>query len=686
MSGACASPDAPIAAAAGGRERLIAVVGNPNVGKSSLFNALTGLRVRVANYAGVTVDAMEGPVGLAGGQARVVDLPGTYSLVPTSADEAIVERVLRGDDGIPPDAVLVVLESTNLRRNLFLLTEVLDLGRPVVIALNMIDEARRAGLDVPAKRLAELTGATVVETVATTGEGLDALRVALDRAASKASGAATKRVWRFQDPGHEGRLDETAGPTAWERLVSLRRAEPALRSAEVAARYAWVNEALGAAPASSTVRARTDRIDQKLLHPVLGPLFFLGIMALVFQSVFAGAEPLMGAIEKGVEWLQGQAAAHLPALLPPLGVSLINDGVLAGVGAVVVFLPQIIILFFFLGLLEDTGYMARAAFIVDRPLKALGLSGRSFIPLLSSFACAIPGALATRTIPSRGERLLALFLTPLMTCSARLPVYTLLIAAFLPATTVLGVLNLQGLVLFGLYLGGMASAALLALLISRRRGARGKELPLVVELPPYRRPALSSVLLKLRLRGGDFLKRAGTTIFVVSVVLWVLMSFPRVAPRAGMSDEEAKAAQLRQSYAGQLGHALEPAIRPLGYDWKIGVGLIASFAAREVFVGTMGVVYSVGEGADEESESLRERLQTATHEAGPRAGQPVFTLPAVLSLLVFYIFALQCGATVAVIKREAGSWRFALGQLATFGALAWVSAFVVFQGLTAAGW
>lgn len=685
MSGACASPDAAVAPAAGTRERLIAVVGNPNVGKSSLFNALTGLRVRVANYAGVTVDAMEGPVGLAGGQARVVDLPGTYSLVPTSADEAIVERVLLGDGATPPDAVLVVLESTNLRRNLFLLTEVLDLGRPVVVALNMIDEARRAGLDVPTKRLAELTGATVVETVATTGEGLDALKVALDRA-SAASGAPAKRVWSFKDPAHEARLEQTSGDTAWARLVALREAEPSRRTDEVAARYGWINEALGAAPASSTVRARTDAIDKKLLHPALGPVFFLLIMGIVFQSVFAWAEPVMGWIEAGVAWLQGQAGTHLPKVLPPLGVSLINDGVIAGVGAVVVFLPQIIILFFFLGLLEDTGYMARAAFLVDRPLKALGLSGRSFIPLLSSFACAIPGALATRTIPSRTERLLALFLAPLMTCSARLPVYTLLIAAFIPATTVAGVLNLQGLVLFGLYLGGMAAAALLALVISRSRRGRGKELPLVVELPPYRRPGLRSVLLKLRLRGGDFLKRAGTTIFVVSVVLWFLMTFPRVTAPEGTSDEEAKATQLRESFAGQLGHAIEPAIRPLGYDWKIGVGLIASFAAREVFVGTMGVVYSVGDEADETSEPLRERLKEATHDGGALAGKPVYTLPTVLSLLVFYIFALQCGATVAVIKREAGSWKFALGQLATFGALAWVSAFVVYQGTTALGW
>jgi ferrous iron transport protein B len=514
-----------------------------------------------------------------------------------------------------------------------------------------------------------------------TGEGLDALRAALDRAAER---APARRVWRFDDAALEGRLPELPGACAWERLVALRAAVPAARQAEVAARYAWIQGALGAAASKTDVRARTDRIDRLLLHPVLGPLFFLLTMALVFQSVFAGAEPLMQGIDAGADWLKGLAQAHLPALVGPLGTSLVADGVIAGVGAVVVFLPQILILFFFLGLLEDTGYMARAAFIVDRPLKALGLSGRSFIPLLSSFACAIPGVLATRTIPSRSERLLAIFLAPLMTCSARLPIYTLLIAAFIPKRTYLGVIGLQGLVLLGLYLSGMAAAACLALVIGRRRAGRGRELPLVVELPPYRRPAARSVLTKLRLRGGDFLKRAGTTIFAVTLVLWALATFPRTTPPPGVSEAEARALQLEGSAAGRLGHAIEPVIRPLGYDWKIGVGLIASFAAREVFVNTMGVVYSLGD-VDEESQTLRDKLHAARYDRGPRAGQKVFTLPAVLSLLAFYVFALQCGATVAVVRRETGSWRFALGQLAGFLVLAWVAAFVVYQGLTALG-
>lgn len=690
MSGACSTqPGAAAVAPAPARQRTITVVGNPNVGKSSIFNALTGLRVKVANYPGVTVDAMEGQVRLPAGHARMVDLPGTYSLLPTSADEAIVERVLlgHGEGAEAPDAILVVLEATNLRRNLFVLSEVFDLGRPVVVALNMVDEARRAGIDIPSRRLAELTGAEVVETVATTGEGLDALRAALERAS--AAGAPARRVWRFADPALEARVEQTPGDTAWDRLAALRRDDAGFRQAEVAARWAWINDALGAGATTGQARARTDRIDAWLLHPVFGPLFFVATMAVVFQSVFWWAEPLMASIEGAQAWLQDLAGAHLAGPLGELGASLVRDGIVAGVGSVVVFLPQILILFFFLGLLEDTGYMARAAFIVDRPLKALGLSGRSFIPLLSAFACAIPGVLATRTIASRRERLLAIFLAPLMTCSARLPVYALLIAAFVPETTVLGFVRVQGLLLLGLYLLGMAAAATLALVISRRAPSRGRELPMVVELPPYRRPSLRGVLMKLRLRGGDFLKRAGTTIFAVTVVLWALSTFPRVTPPEAVGEQEAQSYQLSQSYAGQLGHAIEPVLRPLGYDWKIGVGLIASFAAREVFVGTMGVLYSVGGDIEEGTEAeqrLREELRGAVHASGPLQGQKVFTLPVVLSLLVFYVFALQCGATVAVVRRESGSWRFALGQLGLFALLAYGGAFVTYQGLTALGW
>jgi ferrous iron transport protein B len=670
--------DAPTAAA---RERTIAVVGNPNVGKSTLFNELTGLRQRVANYPGVTVDAREGflPEVPGQGELRLLDLPGTYSLRPKAADEAVVERVLLGEGGAPrPDVVLVVLDATNLRRNLYLLTEVVDLGQPMAVALNMVDEARRGGQDVPTDELREALGVPVVETVASQGQGLDDLRKALDEA------RPAERKWAFEGE-LEARLAASPGETPWTRLKALASADaPAdLRSQEVGARYAWITEVLHGSTSSAGLRARSDRIDRVLLHPLLGPAFFLFVMALVFQSVFTWAGPLMDLIDAGFGAVSGFLAANLPGLVGEGVTSLIVDGALAGVGSVVIFLPQIVILFLLLGLLEDTGYMARAAFIVDRPLRLVGLSGRSFIPLLSSFACAIPGVMATRTIPNKFERMLAIFVAPLMTCSARLPVYTLLIAAFVPSTTVAGVFNLQGLVLLGLYLSGIAAGALVALIVSRaRHKRRGRELPLVVELPPYRRPSAKCVAMKLGIRAGDFLKRAGTVIFAVSIVLWVLMTFPKAPEDPTRTAQEQAAVQLEGSFAGKLGQAIEPVIAPLGYDWKMGVGLIASFAAREVFVSTLGIVYSLGDEVDEESADLK---QVMAAERRPD-GSKTFSLATVFSLLAFYVFALQCGATVAVVKRETSSWKFAAGQLVAYLALAYLSALVVYQAMSAAGY
>jgi ferrous iron transport protein B len=657
------------------RARTVAMVGNPNVGKSTLFNALSGSEQRIANYPGVTVDPhmveiTDGDVPL-----TLIDLPGTYGLRPSALDDAVVANVLRERT---PDVVLVVLDASNLRRNLYLLSEVMDLERPVVVALNMVDEARRGGCEVPTDAIRKATGLQVVETVGTTGQGVDALRKALEQAS-----APSARVWAFADAAQEQRLAEAAGDQAWDRLQTLLKEESNLRTGEVAGRYAWVNEVLVGYDAAAA-RARSERLDRVFLHKAFGPLIFLSIMATIFQAIFTWAGPLMD----GIDWLFGQlgewAAATLPGVFGELLTSLAVDGIIAGVGSVVIFLPQIVILFLVLGLLEDSGYMARAAFLVDRPLRLVGLSGRSFIPMLSSFACAVPGVMATRTIPGRAERLLAVFLAPLMTCSARLPVYTLLIAAFVPAVSVAGPIGLQGLVLFGLYLGGMLSAAVLGLVVTRlQRGRRrGRELPMVVELPPYRWPTAWGVLLKLKVRVGDFLKRAGTVIFAVSVVLWVLMTFPRVEQTPGMSDAEHAAVSLDQSVAGRFGHLIEPAIEPLGYDWKIGVGLFASFAAREVFVGTMGIIYSVGEDADEESEDLRAQLVAARRPDGSK----VFSLATVFSLLVFYIFALQCGATVAVVKRESGTWGFAIGQLVAFLALAWLGAFVTYRVMAALGY
>jgi ferrous iron transport protein B len=664
------------------KTRRVVMLGAPNVGKSALFNALTGLRQKVANYAGVTVDALEGVITGDHSSARLLDLPGCYSLHARSEDEAVVERVVEGRLGDRPDVALVVLDASNLRPSLCLLSEVMELGLPVVVALNLVDEARRGGVRVPTDELAEISGLPVVETVAITGEGVDALRQAL-----LSDGQATpQRGWTFEDTAREERLQASPGETPWQQLRALSAEDAGAHQGEVLSRHLWADKVLGGRAAQAPdARARTRKIDRVLLHPVLGPAFFLAIMGLVFQSVFAWADPLMGLIEAVFGGLSESLGAWLPGLIGATATSLVVDGIVAGVGSVVIFLPQILILFLFIGLLEDTGYMARAAFLVDRPLKLVGLSGRSFIPLLSSFACAIPGVMATRTIPGRFERMLAMFVAPLMTCSARLPVYTLLIAAFIPTTTVAGFLNLQGLVLLGLYLGGVVGAVAVAGVVSllrRTQRVRGKLLPIVVELPPYRRPTLKSVLVKLRIRAGDFLRRAGTVIFVAVVVLWALFTFPQAGPQAGLDDSQQAAYQMRNSYAGRLGHAIEPVIRPLGYDWKIGIGVIASFAAREVFVGTMGVVYSVGEEADEESEGLRAALQS---EVDPETGRKVFSLATVCSLLVFYVFALQCASTIAVVRREAASWKFALAQMLAFGGMGYVGALVTFQLMSALG-
>ena len=662
----------------------LVLVGNPNVGKSTLFNRLTGLRQKVANYAGVTVDAREGELDSGEGEPwRALDLPGTYSLQPRSFDEEIVERALRGAlPGVPaPDRILVVVDAGNLRRNLFLLSEVLDLGRPVVVALNMVDEARRGGVDVPTEALRAALGVPVIETVASTGEGLSELLEALTGEVPSSA-----RKWSFADEVQEARIAGAGGGNDWERATSLRAADPELGPLEAQARYAWISRVLEGVSATAD-RGRDERIDRVLLHPVLGPLLFLLVMGLVFQLIFTGAEPLMGLVEAFFKGAQAWLGAVLPGAIGELGTSLVTDGVVAGVGAVIVFLPQILILFFAIGFLEDSGYMARAAFLVDRPLRAAGLSGRSFIPLLSGFACAIPGILSTRTIPNRFERLLAIGILPLMTCSARLPVYALLIAAFIPTTKLLGFLSLQALVLFGLYLVGLGAGLVFTFLINRSKRSRGRVLPLVVELPPYRRPSFAGLLLKLRLRGGDFLRRAGTIVFAVSVVLWFLLTFPRVgAPPevASQGDGAVKSYQLAHSFGGQLGHAIEPAIRPLGYDWKIGIGLIASFAAREVFVSTMGVVYSLEEEAKEKLDDDPKPLEDALKREKHSDGRPVFSLATVCSLLIFYAFALQCGATVAVVKRET-DWRFALGQLGLLLALAYFGALLTYQGLAALG-
>jgi ferrous iron transport protein B len=600
----------------------LGLVGSPNSGKTTLFNALTGLRARVGNYPGVTVERREGDALVEGARLRVIDLPGVYSLAPLSPDEAVVARVLGGEiaDVPPPDGLVLTVDATSLERSLLLVAEVLRLGKPVCLALTMMDELRARGGNVDLARLSDALGVPVVGVVGHRGLGLGELRKLLPH------------------------------PERWSRPPLLPPSEPRERDAWLASVLARV---LVVRPGPSRI---TEAVDRVVLHPVAGTLLFAVVMVLFFQLIFAWATPAMNAISAFVTGLGVTVRGALPA---GLVTDFLVDGMIAGVGSVVVFLPQILLLFTVLHLLEDLGYMARAAFVVDRLMGRIGLEGRAFVALLSSYACAVPGIMATRTIPSPRQRLVTILVSPLMTCSARLPVYALLIGAFVPATTVWGFLGLQGLVLLGLYLLGATAALVAASVLSRTIG-RGETLPFYLELPPYRVPPARLLAAQVWGAARAFLRRAGTIILGVSIVLWVLLSFPRTPAPEGMPAPEATRLSLEHSAAGRIGHALEPALAPLGFDWKIGVGLVASLAAREVIVATLAQIYAA---ADDDTGSLRDAIRA---DRDPRSGALVFTPATVASLLVFFVFALQCTSTLATIWRETNSLRwpaFAFGYL-----------------------
>lgn len=656
-------PGAPVDA----RSQTIVLLGNPNVGKTSLFNQLTGLRQKVGNYPGVTVERREGRLSTGARDLRLIDLPGVNSLVARAPDEQVAVDVLVGQQmGVPrPDGVVVVVDAARPRRGLFLVGQVMELGLPTIVCLNMVDEARRDGVPIDAAGLEDELGVPVVNTVGTSPSGVRALSEALSADGFR----APDEEHLAEVPGVQG-LPEPS-PERWATLRDVVDAGE-LADQEVAARYRWVRTVLHRVrPDSDPDRRGSDRIDRLLLHPLLGPLVFVVVMATVFQAVFALADAPIGWIEALVD-ATGQGVAFL--LPDGLFGAFMVDGVIAGVGGVLVFLPQILILFLFIGLLEDSGYMTRAAFLVDRPLRSVGLSGRSFIPLLSSFACAVPGILATRSIEDRRERLITTIVAPLMTCSARLPVYSILIGAFIPQQTVLGFLGLQGLVLLGLYLFGMLLGAAAAFVIDRALRRAGRT-PSILEMAPYRLPRVRSVSIRLWQRAGQFVKRAGTVILVMSVVVWALMTFPQTE---GVGDDPvARAEAQANTAAGRIGKAMEPVIEPLGYDWRIGIGLLGSLAAREVFVSTMSVVYAVEESDDEDQTSSRvgAAMERARWDGSDR---PVYDLATVLSLLVFYAIALQCLSTVAVVYRETGSVMWTAGQFAGLTALAWLCAWLTY--------
>ncbi|GDY22705.1 ferrous iron transport protein B [Verrucomicrobiota bacterium] len=757
----------------------VALTGNPNCGKTTVFNALTGLRAKVGNYAGVTVERKEGQLknAPAATPITILDLPGTYSLSPKSLDEQISRDVLfhRLPDVPPPALVVVVVDASNLERNLYYATQVLELGYPTLVALNMMDVAAENGHEIDTAGLSTRLGVPVLPLVASAHEGIDALRTAILRTASTPApnsapppAPATRNFCTLPPlftravSDLAARLDNlfphhrTATPpeallllTDDQALLSAGAHYPAeirtaveqaraqltaagidWRTTAIEARYARLGEIHAAtvhetAPAGPSL---SDRIDGILTHKIWGLLIFVVLMALMFQSIFTFAKIPMDFLSAVVD----RIGAFVGSLMAegPLNDLLVN-GVIKGVGAVVVFLPQILLLFLFISLLEDTGYMSRAAFLMDRLMSRVGLHGKSFIPMLSSFACAIPGIMATRTIESPKDRLVTILVAPLMSCSARLPVYTVLIAACIPDIRVLGFFKLTGLTMLAMYLLGIVVALLMAWLFKKTL-LKGETPILIMELPPYKRPVLYVTLRHMWDRSKLFLRRAGTVILGINILLWALATYPKdptlaeksfrarnavvqeafpaitstadlalklaalqtpppadspaatnsvetaVREKLELIDREEQGAKLRHSFAGRLGRLIEPAIAPLGFDWKMGIGIVASFAAREVFVSTMSIVYNVGDfdKSDTATSSLAKELQAQRHPDGT----PVYTTLVAVSLMVFYVFALQCVSTVAVVRRETNSWKWPLFQWAYMGALAWLLAFLTYQG------
>ncbi|MBK8974813.1 MAG: ferrous iron transport protein B [Planctomycetes bacterium] len=723
----------------------IALAGNPNAGKTTLFNRLTGSSAKVANHPGITVDIEEGRWALpARGVATLVDVPGAYSLSAHSSEERVAIAAIAG---LPPcqrpNAVVVVADATELARHLYLVLQILELDLPSVLALTMVDRLERGGQDVDTDALSQALGVPVVRVCVHRDRGILELGRAIEsvlaegwrpahrdpfpepaplHADVEAIAAAVPPDWHAQDPVRARALarwalltsdepDATSGlppqliAAAHARRTAAHAAGRDVDAEMIGARYAWIDERLRrfVRTAPGAGRTRSERVDDLLLHPVAGFTIFAALMTLVFQALFVGADPFIGWIEDGVAALAASVSGWL-------GDGLLRDflvgGVIEGVGAVLVFLPQILLMFLFLGLLEDTGYMARIVFLMDRVMKSVGLHGRAFVPLMSGFACAVPAILATRTMERRRDRLLTMLVVPLMTCSARLPVYGLLIAALYPIGSERPLT--QGLLMAAMYVFSVV-VALAAAAVFGRTLLRGKQPPLVQQMPPYRLPNIGTVWKGMLRRAGVFVREAGTVILLCTIGMWALLSFPReLAPpvrgafdaqraearaqaaedpsdttearlvaRLGAIDAEEEGARLRASWAGRLGHTLEPAIAPLGFDWEIGVGLIGAFAAREVFVSTMAIVYGLDGDQDETSVPLRVKLREQRRPDGTR----VFTPRTILSLLVFFALACQCLSTLAAARRESGGYAWPLFMFGYMTVLAWVTSFVTYQGL-----
>ncbi len=724
--------------------KCIAVAGNPNAGKTTVFNALAGTRQKVANYPGVTVEQKEATLRLRNGESVIlVDLPGCYSLTARSPEEQIAHDVLFGriSKREKPSLVLCVVDASNLERNLYLVTQLIDQNIPLIVILNMIDIAAEKGYQVDPTCLETVLGCPVIPTIARKGEGMDQVLDKINFLLAEPYTNGNHRAPfinslppileepvrylsdRFTERGLIPSGKESRPEALWALLANLDGDEAVrlppleleltrktlnehhltttvLRKQESEARYAYISELLKDAQFHHTehLHTLTEKLDGVFLHLVFGPIIFAGVFALVFQAIFSWSGPAMEVIDSLFGWLAGIIETSLP---DSLFRGLLVEGILAGVGNTVIFLPQILILFLFLGILEDTGYLARAAFIMDRLMSAVGLDGKAFVPLLSSFACAVPGIMTTRTIPNRKDRLVTILVAPLMSCSARLPVYTLVIGTvFVADQKIFGFFNVGGVVLLFLYFLGVVMAIVVAAIFKKTLLKSPKPI-LLLELPTYKQPSLKTLLLLLWDRSLQFLTRAGTVILAVTILLWGFLSFPRdnqlmeqfVVERSRIESNTdlptaAKTEALRElnareresilenSLGGRFGRLIEPLIHPLGFDWKIGIGLISSFAAREVFVSTMGVIYGIGGDESGENSSLRQALRAEKREG---SDLPLYTPLVGLSLLVFYVFACQCMSTLAVVKRETHSWAWPTFMFVYMSLLAWGMSFLVFQ-------
>lgn len=729
-----------------GSARRIALIGNPNTGKSTIFNALAGMHARTGNYPGVTIEKKIGRYRADGKLFELVDLPGTYSLAPRSPDELVAVDVLTGETSVsePIDAILCIVNATLLHRNLFLVSQILELGKPVVLALNMADVAEARGYNIDAKRLSQQLGIPVVLTSASRRRGITELKQAIESATESSSRAAHERplpdaLYEIRDQLKQKLAEATntkdyehpddyvveralldVGGAAEKRLLLVYGAEgkQALTDArerlttslgtpadlECNARYAWVERKLRGVVNQelSDSRTWTDILDSVLTHRVFGLVIFVAMMFGVFQAIYTFTGYPMDVLEAVQGWLSDMVTASLS---PGILRSLIVDGVIAGVGGVLIFLPQIAMLFLFIALLEDCGYMARAAFLVDRVMSIFGLSGKSFLPLMSSFACAVPGIMATRVIENRRDRLATIMVAPLMSCSARLPVYLLLIGAFVPATSFFsGIVTVRGLVLMAMYLIGIFVAIPIAWFL-KKTILRGETAPFVLELPEYKWPSIAVLVQRVYQSCKAFVVRAGTLIFCASIVIWAAAYFPgdhsrqyqlqrqiesadASAVAANVSERfEAEVDQLRQDYnaessrllessfLGMAGKVIAPVVRPLGWDWRIGVGAVASFPAREVIIATLGTIYSLGGDVDEEDDGLIDALKAAKWPDG----RPVYTLPVALSIMVFFALCAQCVSTLLVIRRETNSWGWPIFSFTYMTVLAYLGALVVYQ-------